>query len=105
MRRGLWNQLRAAGRTEHANTIKGSRWAPLKNPANQTGNQRTTVASIARTNTPLYRAYLLKEQLRMVFETKGPRGPRCWPDGWPGPDDHDCPSSSPSPKQSPDTDP
>jgi transposase len=81
VRRGLWNQLRATGRTEDANTIKGSRWALLKNPANQTGHQRTTVASIARTNTPLYRAYLLKEQLRMVFETKGPRG-RALLAGW-----------------------
>ena len=62
--------LVTAGRIEDAKTIKGSRWALLKNPANQTGNQRTTVASIARTNTPLYRAYLLKEQLRMVFEAK-----------------------------------
>lgn len=74
VRRGLWNQLRAAGRTEDAMTIKGSRWALLKNPGNQTGAQRTTVASIARTNTRLYRAYLLKEQLRLAFQTKGPRG-------------------------------
>jgi transposase len=81
VRRGLWNQLRAAGRIEDAKTIKGSRWALVKNPANQTGRQRTTIASIARTNTPLYRAYLLKEQLRMVFEAKGPRG-RALLAGW-----------------------
>jgi len=81
VRRGLWNQLRAAGRTEDAKTIKGSRWALLTNPGTQTGRQRTTIASIARTNTPLYRAYLLKEQLRMVFATKGPRG-RALLAGW-----------------------
>jgi transposase len=33
--------------------------------------QRTSLASITRTNTTLYRAYLLKEQLREVFRVKG----------------------------------
>jgi transposase len=76
VRRGMWNQLRAAGHADQANTIKSTRWALLKNPANQSGEQRTTVALIAKTNAPLYRAYLLKEQLRMVFETKGEPGRR-----------------------------
>jgi transposase len=76
VRRGMWNQLRAAGDIDHANALKSTRWALLKNPANQSGEQRTTVAVIARTNRPLYRAYLLKEQLRMVFETKGKPGRR-----------------------------
>jgi transposase len=76
VRRGMWNQLRAAGHTDQAKTLKATRWALLKNPRNQSGDQRTTVARIARTNKPLYRAYLLKEQLRMVFETKGKPGRR-----------------------------
>ena len=74
VRRGMWNQLRTAGHKEQAAALKGTRWALLKNPANQTGTQRTTVAAIATMNKPLYRAYLLKEQLRMVFETKGQQG-------------------------------
>jgi transposase len=74
VRRGMWNQLRAAGKADQAKELKGTRWALLKNPANQSGDQRTTVATIARINKPLYRAYLLKEQLRMVFETKGEQG-------------------------------
>jgi transposase len=74
VRRGMWNQLRAAGKKDQAAELKGTRWALLKNPANQTGDQRTTVAAIATINKPLYRAYLLKEQLRMVFETKGEQG-------------------------------
>ena len=32
------------------------------------------MATIAKTNHPLYRAYLLKEQLREVFATKGATG-------------------------------
>ncbi len=81
VRRGMWNQLRAAGHKDQASALKGTRWALLKNPANQTGTQRTTVAAIATMNKPLYRAYLLKEQLRMVLETKGERG-RALLTGW-----------------------
>jgi transposase len=51
--------------------LKNSRWALLKNPPDLTGDQRSTVAAIAKTNHPLYRAYLLKEQLREVFAAKG----------------------------------
>src|SRR5207244_13263465 len=42
---------------------------------------RSTVAAIATINKPRYRAYLLKEQLRMVFETKGEQG-RALLAGW-----------------------
>jgi transposase len=81
VRRGMWNQLRATGKKDQAAEIKGTRWALLKNPRNQSGQQRTTVAAIATINKPLYRAYLLKEQLRMVFETKGQQG-RALLAGW-----------------------
>lgn len=74
VRRGMWNQLRRCGKTDQAKTIKGSRWALLKNPPDLTGEQRSTVAQIARTNKPLYRAYLLKEQLREVFAVAGQTG-------------------------------
>lgn len=74
VRRGLWNQLRRDGRTDQATALKNSRWALLKNPPDLTSDQRTTVAAIAKTNHPLYRAYLLKEQLREVFATKGATG-------------------------------
>jgi transposase len=76
VRRGLWNQLRRDGKTDQATALKNSRWALLKNPPDLTGDQRTTVATIARTNHPLYRAYLLKEQLREVFAAKGAAGKR-----------------------------
>ncbi|PZS30992.1 MAG: ISL3 family transposase, partial [Pseudonocardiales bacterium] len=66
LRRGTWNQLRRDAKTDQAKALKNSRWALLKNPPELTGDQRTTVATIAKTNYPLYRAYLLKEQLREV---------------------------------------
>lgn len=48
VRHGMWNQLRATGHTQRASAHKGTRWALLKNPRNQSTNQRTTVAVIAR---------------------------------------------------------
>ncbi|MGH3687428.1 MAG: transposase [Pseudonocardiaceae bacterium] len=67
VRRAMVSQLRANGQTDEATTLKGSRWALLKNPPNLTGDQRTTLVGIAKTNGGLYRAYLLKEQLREIF--------------------------------------
>ena len=46
----------------------------LKNPERLSGDQRTTLASIKRTNAHLYRAYLIKEQLRAVFTARSPSG-------------------------------
>jgi len=74
VRRGLWNELRGSGRKDQAATLKGSRWALVKNPEDLNIDQRTTLAGIAKDNKALYRAYLLKEQLRMVFAAKGEEG-------------------------------
>lgn len=74
VRRDTWNQLRKAGQAAAAKEFKGSRWALVKNPEDLTGEQRTTLAGIAKTNKGLYRAYLLKEQLRAVFAVKGDEG-------------------------------
>ncbi|MGV0493556.1 ISL3 family transposase [Mycobacterium kansasii] len=49
-------------------------WATRKNPPQLTGEQRSSLAEIAATNSALYRAYLLKEQLREVFRVKGATG-------------------------------
>src|SRR5664280_1266646 len=38
-----------------------------KNPENLTGRQRGKLSEIQRTNRRLYRAYLLKEQLRQIY--------------------------------------
>lgn len=49
-------------------------WAVRKNPADLSGDQRTSLATIQSANKTLYRAYLLKEQLREVFRVKGDDG-------------------------------
>ena|GEM_PF-1213535 len=61
VRRGLAAQLRRTGHPDQATTIKATRWALLKNPPELTGDQRTTIAAIAKDNGALYRAYLLKD--------------------------------------------
>jgi transposase len=76
VRRRITRDLKADGRDEEAKALKGSRWAVLKNPRNLTGGQQESLASIKATNGPLYRAYLIKEQLREVFRVKGQRGRR-----------------------------
>ena len=49
-------------------------WALRKNPVALSGGQRTALAQIAADNKHLYKAYLMKEQLREVFKAKGERG-------------------------------
>jgi transposase len=56
-----------------AKELKGARFALWKNPEDLTRRQRGKLARIAEVNRPLYRAYLLKEELRLVFGVKGPR--------------------------------
>lgn len=67
VRRAVWNEARRSGQTSLARDLKGARYALWKNPEDLTRRQTAKLADIARINKPLYRAYLLKEQLREVF--------------------------------------
>lgn len=67
VRREVWNQARRSGQEALAQELKGARFALWKNPEDLTSRQQATLAEIAKTNERLYRAYLLKEQLRQVF--------------------------------------
>jgi transposase len=53
---------------------EGSRYALWKNPEDLTANQTAKLSGIAKTNKQLYRAYLLKEQFRQVFQLRGEAG-------------------------------
>jgi len=83
VRRQTWNTARRAGQTRpygrahgravgtatgDARGFKRARWALWKNPENLTENQRIKLEWIAKTDPRLYRAYLLKEGLRLVFQ-------------------------------------
>jgi transposase len=53
--------------------LKGARFALWNNPEQLTVRQRGKLARVAQVNQHLYKAYLLKEELRLVFKLKGPR--------------------------------
>lgn len=71
VRRWIWNLLRKLGLAGQAKHLKGCRYALWKNPEDLTHRQQSKLAWIAKHNQQLYRAYLLKEQLRLVFQHRG----------------------------------
>jgi transposase len=72
--RGAVHQRRAARATGAAKALKRARYALWKNPENLTEKQQEKLAWIAATDPKLYRAYLLKEGLRLPFKLKGQQG-------------------------------
>ncbi len=86
VRRGVWNQARRSGQKAVAQEVKGARWALWRNPEDLTAAQEAKLADIARSNWPLYRAYLLCVQRRSLgssrWETgRGKSEPRSRPPG------------------------
>lgn len=85
VRREVWNRARRqpGGSIPHgrvlktsrsrgdARDLKNARYALWKNPGNLTGPQAARIAWIEKTHPYLYRAYLLKEGIRTVFQLKG----------------------------------
>jgi transposase len=67
VRREVWNEARRQGQGDVAAELKGARYALWKNPENLTTRQQSKLADVERLNRPLYRAYLLKEQLRQIY--------------------------------------
>ena len=74
LRRRLAAELRAAGHEDQAAALGAGMWALRKEPENLTTGQRTALAKIAADNKPLYKGYLIKEQLREAFHVKGNDG-------------------------------
>jgi transposase len=75
-RRQVLGQARREGKAELVKALSGrARFALWKNPEDLNERQQTCLADIEATNQPVYRAYLLKEQLRAVFAPGGPE--RC----------------------------
>jgi transposase len=67
-RRNLWRQLTAKERV----TFKGTRWLLLKNPWNLNSKQRERLSTLVRWNTPLVRAWYLKESFQLFWTYKQP---------------------------------
>lgn len=66
-RRRVWRHAQQAGYTALSKQLKHARYALVKNPEDLTSRQTVKLARIRDVNSHLYRAYLLKEQLRQVF--------------------------------------
>lgn len=71
VRRQVWRDARKIGVTTMAKRLKGCRYALLKNPGNLTASQRSSLARVQKVNKTLYRAYLLKEQFRLIWQLRG----------------------------------
>ena len=67
IRREVWNQARRAGHKQAAKELKGARFVLWKNPGKLTERQKIKLAQIQQTNKPLYRAYLISQQLRDIY--------------------------------------
>jgi len=67
IRREVWNQARREGQKQVAKDLKGARFALWKNPAGLSERQQHKLAHIQQTNKPLYRAYLISQQLREIY--------------------------------------
>ena len=68
------HQVRRRTLNSAGNKDRHARWAVVKNPTDLTPEQRGSLATIQAGNKALYRGYLLKEQLRAVFASKGEHG-------------------------------
>jgi transposase len=86
IRKGIWRDLRREEKSQKkpgkpgrpkkgeersgskASSIKGARYTLLKNPENRTESQDAQMELLVKSDPRLYRAFLLKEKLRLLFK-------------------------------------
>lgn len=93
-RRAEWNAARKAAKVTRpsplgrvrqdpaAQLIKHTRWALLKDPSTWTDSQAEQIAQLRRARHVLFRAWLLKEELRDLYRLPAGRRPDAHLDGW-----------------------
>lgn len=81
VRRDEWN-AHERSHTKQGKWIKGTRWSLLKSPEKQTTSQLALLAEVQQANKPLYRAFLLKEELRLLYQLQDPRLAPAHLDAW-----------------------
>ena len=62
--------------------IKGSRWVLLKNKKNHSVKEQEHLAQLRRLNSPLYDAYLLKEDFDQFFQASSAEEAKTFLDNW-----------------------
>ncbi|MCA1701044.1 MAG: ISL3 family transposase [Actinobacteria bacterium] len=81
VRRAEWN-AKDKSKTPEGRWLKNVRFALRKAPENLTDRQRIALAQVQQLNTSLYRAYLLKEQLRALYHLDDPADAEAHLDAW-----------------------
>ena len=71
VRRADWRE-HGKSKTKSGRWIKHARWSLLKAPERQSEAQLARLAEVAATNKRLYRAFLLKEELRLLYHLPDP---------------------------------
>jgi transposase len=81
VRRDQWN-AHERSHTAKGKWIKGTRWSLLKAPVKQTVPQLALLAEVQQANKPMFRAFLLKEELRLLYQLDDPRLAPAHLDAW-----------------------
>ena len=81
VRRDEWN-AHERSHTPKGRWIKGTRWSLLKAPDKQSVPQLALLGEVSQANKALYRAFLLKEELRLLYQLDDPRLAPAHLDGW-----------------------
>jgi transposase len=71
VRRDEWN-AHERSHTATGRWVKGTRWSLLKAPERQTVGQLATLWEVQHANRALYRAFLLREELRLLYHLDDP---------------------------------
>jgi transposase len=81
VRRDEWN-AHERSHTATGRWVKGTRWSLLKAPERQTVGQLATLWEVQNENRRLYRAFLLREELRLLYHLDDPRLAPAHLDAW-----------------------
>jgi transposase len=81
VRRSEWRE-RGKSKTSGGKWVKGVRWSLLKAPERQSEEQLAVLADVQAANRALYRVFLLKEELRMLYQFEHPREAPRLLDAW-----------------------
>jgi transposase len=81
VRREEWNR-HDRSHTPAGRWVKGTRWSLLKAPENQTVGQLATLWEVQQANRSLYRAFLLREELRLLYHLPDPELAPAHLDAW-----------------------
>src|SRR4051794_411855 len=81
VRRDEWN-LHDRSHTPHGRWVKSTRWSLLKAPEHQSVRQLATLWEVQQVNRRPYRAFLLREELRLLYHLPDPELAPAHLDAW-----------------------